>query len=220
MPRNADYQKERGERQQDRILDCIADQAKTTKQIAAELYMSRASVAIYLKRLMDSTPRHAHIERYELPTTGRATPFYRLGNKPDAVFQPYYVRKPKQPDRKTARIMDILELLTVPHTVHEICAEITLTPSGVRRYLQELKADKRIYIKGWRHPGKRGDLAPIYALGNRPDAPKRGESRSERYKREKADKDKYERILAKRRAADRAKAAASKPNTWLGALGL
>lgn len=219
-PRNADYQKERGYRQEERILAAIADEAKTTRQLAAELHISRASVAVYLRRLTISPIKHVHIERYEMLTTGRPTPFYRGGTKPDAVFQAIYVRKDKQPDRRTARIMQILELLIAPKAAADLAPLMTITISGTRRYLQELRADKRIYIKSWRHPGKRGDWAPVYMIGNKPDAPKPKETRAERHAKDKADADKYERILAKRRAASRVKTATSKPSNWLSALGL
>lgn len=209
-----------GEAQEERILAAVADEALSMAEIARELDMHMESVRVYIHRLRSGCIKHLHIACYEPNLSGRPTPYFRYGNKPDAVFQVKTVRKPKQPDRVAAKLQQAELLLAEPMTSGELGIALNIGVSRARMYIKELREDGKVFIKGWRHPGGRGDLAPLYMAGKRKDAIKPQESRSARYKKEISDPDRHERILAKKRAEYRAEAAASTPGNWLSALGL
>lgn len=92
------------------------------------------------------------------------------------------------------------------------------------RHLQHSEP-KRIYLQNYSHPGKRGNLAPVYAIGNKPDAKHPGRpSRAERRKREmaslKADPERLDLYKSKRSVKNkvyRMKQKGEKP-TWMSAL--
>lgn len=220
MKSGSHYLREIGEKQEERILDALVEAPISIYELGTRLDMQIPNLRRYLTRLMAGPIRHVHIEAFQRNQNGRPTPLYRFGNKPDAVFCPDKVRKPRQPNRTHANLRKAMEFLRSPRTAEEMGVEMCLSTSRARNYLRALRAEKKIHIKEWRHPGGRGDLAPVYWYGGRPDAPKPQETRAQRYAKDKADPEKYERILAKRRAADRVKAAKSTPNTWLSALGL
>ena len=133
-PRAADYQKERGYRQERRILAALVLGPKSTAQLQAELSMSRATVGIYIRRLV-AEPRRVRIGDYAAPPKG-------------------------------------------------------------------------------------GQPAPLFVLGSGQHARKpKAMSRREVFKRLKADTDRHERFLAKRRLLVRIKNAIRTPTTWLSALG-
>lgn len=135
MTRPADYQRERGERQEQRILAALKDGPMSTEQLVAHLFMSRAAVGKYIRRLI-AHPRQVRIYKYEAKSVrgGEKAPYFGLGDGQHA-------RKPKP---------------------------LTL---------------------------------------------------SEKFKQLKADPERHERVLAKRRIAVRLKRAAKTPNTWLSILG-
>lgn len=134
-PRAPDYQKERGLRQERRVLAALKTGPKSTAQLQVELCMSRACVGIYIRRLI-AAPRRVRIGAYDSsPKGGQPAPLFVLGSGPHA-------RKPKA---MTCR---------------------------------------------------------------------------EAFKRLKADADRHQRFLAKRRIVVRLKAATARPSTWLSALGV
>lgn len=100
--------------------------------------------------------------------------------------------------------------LTEPMSIHELSACVHLGQKAVRRYVSALrtKEQKEIYVAGHRilirKHGKPCPV-PLYALGNKPDAVFKAQSKaqnSKRYiERRKADLERWDKYLAKIRAA-------------------
>lgn len=204
-----------------RILDILASEPMTLRQLADKLGLSLDSLYIYRNRL-SSAPKRIYVSGYS-DTGARPAPLYAAGDLPDVEYVP--ARKPKlAEDRKTKQRNRLLELLKNDgeQTAEQAGIRLSLSTSRARFYINELRTSslKQAYIKRWQHPGKRGDLAPVYALGNRPDAPKPRTTRAQRYKQEKSDQDKYDHILDQRRTRYALKRASSKPRSWAYALGL
>jgi predicted ArsR family transcriptional regulator len=196
-----------------KILNALKDGPMDEVSLMPLLGLSRSGVNKYLSMLRKE--KQIRIAEYR-PTGRRPTPLYGLGNKPDAVFVATHVRKPRQPCRKTARREIIIAALKVkPRTAEELGVLIHTTVKAAREYLRELRApgNRMVYIKSYRPAPAAGFPAPVYALGNQPDAPLRQATRAERYIKDKADPAKYARMLERRRiryhAAKKAGATAS-----------
>lgn len=216
-PRGPNYQKERGERQEARILAACSETALSAKAIAAALNLHISGISIYTRRLMNE-PRRMHIAGHASNQAGRSTPLYKTGNLPDVPCIPK--RKAKLPDRVETQRNRILTAMSTPKTVKAIAKEIARSTSRTVTYITELRADRLVHIAGWEKPAGRGDLAPIYALGHKRDVRKPRQSRKERYKLEMQDDDRRDHILSQRRARTWKAKAARSPQSWLSALGV
>lgn len=213
-----DNNKARAAQHEARILELLAEQPRTLTQLATATGLSLDSMYLYRNRLV-AAPKRIYVCGHEA-TPARPAPIYAVGDQPDVVF--VAVKKPKLPeDRKDRARRLLLELLQEDaQTAEQAGIRLNLSTSRARSYISELRKQRKAYIKRWQHPGKRGDLAPVYALGNKKDAPKPRTTRAQQYKKEKSDPDKYDRILAHRRKLYAIQKATSKPQTWLSALGL
>lgn len=200
------------------MVTMLTESAMTVNQLADKMECSTANVYLYLERLR--ADKRVFIESHIARTDGgRPAPLFRAGDKPDAE----YIRKTKPRnkvpvDRLAVGIERVRAALSEPRTAEEAGQLAFMTAGRARHYIGLLRAADGCFIKDWRHPGKRGDLAPVYALGRGKDKPKPRQSRADRWKREKGDVHKIDRRNAKRRAAYAASKATAKPNTWLSAL--
>lgn len=219
MTRSPNYQKERGLRQEARILALLAESPQTTRQLAEALHMTTSSVFIYLKRLRQD---RVSIYDFTIPTgKGREAPIFALGKFPDAVYEPTSLRKPKSAEsRIVTQERRVIAALAVPMTAEQLGIAVCLSTSRARIYVSRLRALKQAYIKAWAAPKGQGDIAPIYALGKRGDAPKPRQSRASRYAAEMKDPDKRERRTSQRRTRHMLDKAAKKPQNPFSALGL
>ena len=212
------YANTRGALREKRILELLAAGPLSARAIAAELHLSLSGTLIYLSRLR-AAPQRVHVAGFDCIGSGRETPLYGLGELPDAVFEAK--RKPKQPVKRIdAQRAKTLSALATPMTAAQLGVILCISAGATVVYVTELRAQNKAYIKTWKAPGKRGDLAPVYALGNRLDAPKPRQSRADRYQKDKADREKYERLLAKRRMYHRLARARKTPQSIFSALGL
>lgn len=217
MPRGPDYQKDRSDRQKARIMDALADGPMNTKALAEKLHLSRTIILKYLHQL-GQEPRLVRVSGYD-DRHGRPAPIYALGSEADEVFVRQADRP--RPGRVAMRRQQIIDALTgSPMTCEQLSNIIGIQRSPIRNYLAELRNERRVHISGWTKAIKQGDIAPIYGLGNRPDAPKPRKSRQQRWKEEKADPERYDRIKAKKRAAYAVDVAVKKPQGIFAALGL
>lgn len=199
MPRDCNYQRDRGERQKCRILAVVDAEPLTAKEIAEAIHLTLSGALLHIKDLMEESPRRLHVAGHVPNSEGRPAPKYGAGDMSDAVYQP--IRKPKLPDRAEVRRTAVLVALKEsPLTAEQLGQKLNLSVSRARFYVQELREQGLAYIKSWLPPHGRGDRAPVYALGHKPDAPKRQQTRAETYRKEVSDPDKHERLLAKRRA--------------------
>jgi DNA-binding CsgD family transcriptional regulator len=215
--RAPDYQKERGERQEQRIIECLMAGPKTVTTLAALLAMSRCNAEIYMRRMHKAD--RIHIATYE-KRTGRPAPVWAVGQKTDAEYVPN--RRPSPVRTVAERVEQVKELLKAGHTSRELAEKLCVTRGRAQHYVQLLRKAGNVSVRiiGWRHPGHRGDLAPIYRIGCGEDAPKPRETRAQRYAKEKANPEKYERILRKRRVRHLVDMAKKRPNGIFGALGI
>ena len=190
--------------------------------MSAEIGITREAVLEHLAILIGSYPKLAHVSGHIASPHGRPTPIYLAGALPCVEYVSY--RKPKLPEpvvvTQVARILAALE--DGPKTTAQISQAISRSTSRVNKYLSELRATgaRRVYIKRWQHPGKRGDLAPVYALGSLRDARKPVQTRADRYRKETGSPELRSAMNAKRRATDMAKATLAKPHGIFAALGL
>lgn len=219
--RAPDYQRERGERQENRILATLKECPKSSQEIATTLAMSRCNVELYMRRMHKQS--RVHISSHQRRHSGRPAPVWAVGKREDAEFVPNKFPSPVQ--SVADRLVHVKEFLKSGCTSRELGIKLCVTRGRAQKYIQMLKeaavdGRKVIYIMGWRHPGHRGDLAPIYKMGNRPDVEKPKETRAQRYAKEKADEDKYERTLQKNRIRHRIAAAKKKPQGIFAQLGL
>lgn len=85
MKRRPGYQAARGERQIARVIAALQGEPMTTEQLCAELFLSRASIGIYIRRLR-AKPKRVHICKFDPPPNifGRRAPVFALGARPDA----------------------------------------------------------------------------------------------------------------------------------------
>lgn len=220
MKKNIDnhVNKNRGIEQMDKLALMLLDTPLTLGQISERMECTPENARLYLARLREDQRVfiESHISRCD---GGRPAPLYRTGSEPDAV----YVRKGKPRnkvpiDRVAIGIERVRAALTEPRTAEEVGQLAFMTAGHARHYIGLLRDAVGCYIKDWRHPGKRGDLAPVYALGKGKDKPKPRQSRAARWRREKADRQAIDARNAKRRAEYATKKAVSKPNTWMSAL--
>jgi hypothetical protein len=85
MTRPAGYQAARGERQIVRVVAALQEKPMTTEQLCAELFLSRASIGIYVRRLR-TAPKRVYICKFAAQPNvfGRRAPVFALGTYPDA----------------------------------------------------------------------------------------------------------------------------------------
>lgn len=217
--RGPNYQKERGERQKQRILDLVASEPMTAKQLAESIHLSLTAVLLHTKAMMRSAPRRLRIAGYVPSSIGKPAPLYGPGEAPDTAYDP--IRKAKLLDRvetKAALIRKHLE--EAPRTAEQLGNLAHMSPSRTRFYLRRLRDAGEVYIKSWAPPPGRGDLSPVYAIGSRTDKKKPKKTRAETYAKEKADPERLARIQAKRRARHTLEKYRKNPQGIFAALGL
>jgi hypothetical protein len=221
MTRGPDYQRERGERQEKRMLELLKEQPRTAHALAAAMHTGRSNVEIYIRRLRAKL--QIFKSDHEPRVTGRPAPVWAVGAGQDVEYVPKRISTPIPSTED--RVAQARKFLCSAHTSADLAAHLNLTRGRANRLIAILrtpdpKGKRVLFICGWRHPGHRGDLSPIYKVGSKPDVPKPKETRAQRYARDKADPEKYERILKQRRAGHRVTAAKSKPRGPWAALGL
>ncbi|MGZ7030181.1 MAG: hypothetical protein ACXVG9_12720, partial [Terriglobales bacterium] len=194
----------------------LLESPKTAKQLMIALSTGQSNVSIYLRRLKGRN--EIHICGHESSGIGRPLPIWAAGAGVDSQYVP---KRHSSPVKSLAeRLAEVKMLLQAGHTSRELGEKLHVTRGRAQKLIQTLREQVAVRIIGWRHPGHRGDLAPIYRLGKGEDAPKPRETRAQRYQREKANPEQYERIKMKRRARHHVDQARKKPNGIFGALGV
>lgn len=188
----------RGLRNEARITALLTGQQLSNQQIADTLSMCRDSAIIYTRRLRDCTPKRIYLSGWLHAPKGKPAPLFTAGDLPDLEYVP--TRKRKLHDRVQVQIKRITAALAKPKTAIQLAEAISRSLSRTHKYLTMLRDDRKVYIADWQHPGKRGDLAPIYALGKLPDVPKPQQSRADRYQKEISDPSRRFRMETARRA--------------------
>lgn len=125
-----------------------------------------------------------------------------------------------------AKIERILTLLEQPMTAHALSLAVPISKRWAHEYLRHLHAEGRIYIKAWaRDIAERERMYPreVWVAGAGVDAPRPPaltlmERKKRAWDRIKADEDRHERILARRRVMKVLKRPRPDPAAaWIGA---
>lgn len=156
----------RMDRQIDKIIKILGTTPMTVPQLAGALFVSDHSAGYYI-RLLHKLSR-VHISGW-LPTeANKPTRIYSAGFHEDVK---YVSKRKKSVD---TRVHDskakLLELLALPQTVKQLAERSGISTSRTRDFVAELKKEGRVYIKAWILPDAKGSQAPMYAVGNEPDA--------------------------------------------------
>ncbi len=170
------------ERQIARILAVIEHEALSAAEISARLFLSVTSVIRFVNRLLAEKPRARRLYiagwRDGVPIN-RPARLFRAGRQPDVRYVPMAERK--GPHRLHAqgerRRAEVLELLAMPQTTHQLSVRMGVSDSRVKAYIREHRAAGRIHIKAWVLPVYRGSQSAVYALGNQPDKPRARDAR-------------------------------------------
>lgn len=112
-----------------------------------------------------------------------------------------------------AKIDRILKLLAKPMTAHALAQALPLSKRWVNEYLKHLHANGRVHISDWvREIKERERMYPreIWLAGKGVDAPRPpalnlDERKKRAWQRVKANEDKHDRLLARRRVMNRIK---------------
>jgi hypothetical protein len=213
----------RRERLRSRILAAIKNDALTAQQLADRLHLTRDGINVCLQKMKAESPRLIHVSGYVYnPAGGRPAPQYRPGDLPDAVYRPSRASSRHAiVAEQTARAKS--ELKANPMTCVQLAQVMGLCAGRARLYIADLRANKQAYIKGW--ATQSAGTAPIYAIGNRPDAPKPVIDGKVRYARLKARHEKdddakeaYQRSQARRQLKNRIARMKFEPQTPFSAL--
>lgn len=169
------------------------------REVAAAMGLSRSGAQKYMNRMHEE--RMIHISGYCNPVTGGfPRPLFSAGRKPDAVYEPDRIKKPKrsvkQSDVTRARV---LVALSKPASGKEVARAAFVSYEQAMKYIKELLEEKQVYIDGWSKAPGRGPWAAMYARGDKLDVPQpKRETRRERYEKERASEEYVKRFNQRR----------------------
>lgn len=166
------FQKERGERQEARILAAIAGNDMTMRQLAERLSLSVDTVIIYINRLR-AAPKRVYACGFSPNGYAKPSQIFALGDLPCVVFG--------QGIGERHRVL-LKHWLKTPRTGAELELLMGLSRVSVMNYLADLRDAKPVrlvYIKEHRQVSGQGAQRPVYALGNKPDAVARRKTSAE-----------------------------------------
>lgn len=154
-----DFQKERGQRQENRLLALLEDGPMDAFQLSAKLHLSKFQTHTYLNRLMAEPNKRVFISGF---TSEHSQPrmLYELGCKKNVNV----VIVQKQ------RLIDGLRDLNEPTAVVDLAKRVKMNTLSARRYVSQLRKAKRIYIAAWGWSGT--SALPLYMAGRSEDASK------------------------------------------------
>jgi predicted ArsR family transcriptional regulator len=159
MTRGPDYQKERSERQEQRILEALRTGPMTAHQLSDRLHISRQCAQVHLRTLMKQPDRRVHITSFQL-SAGRPRVIYALGSGHDVKIERF------QQDR----ILDMLNEITVPQSAYQIAERMGMGYGNAKRYMRGLKKRRKIHIAAWLWSEK--TPFALYLIGYQKDMPK------------------------------------------------
>lgn len=134
--RGPNYQKERGERQQSRILEALAIAPASTVELSELLHMSRSCVHKHLTALQTKPNRRVRVVDFEVVVLGRPRSIYGLGKIRDVTIADVQCKR-------------ILAALTEEVSALELIERLNMLSGAVYRYLGQLLAKNKIHIARW-----------------------------------------------------------------------
>lgn len=211
--------------QERRILNALMTRPMCNNDLALHMGMGRSGAAKYTARMHAAKPKRVHIVGHRAPATGGyPRPIFAAGDGRDAVYVARFPSAPKKTavDRKGDAMGRIMKELEKGRTAQEIAKASFLAFSTVHKYMDEMHAAGwTIYVRTWRRTGELNQWAPVYAIGNKPDAPRPApKTRRDFYLAERADPNKVKKHAAGKQRSRMLQQLRAKPNTIFGALGL
>lgn len=153
------YQKERGERQEARILAALEDGPATIAQLVARLPMTRKTIHHYMQRLMAQPNRRVHITSLRI-NGGHPAYVYDLGDKRNCTINTYY----------RTMIVHHLETINVPISAAAIASTLGIDYKNVLKQMAVLKKGTKIYVADWMWSCR--TPCALYAAGKFENAPR------------------------------------------------
>lgn len=163
------FQKERGERQEARIIAALANGPMTSRQLAEKLSLSVDSIIIYVNRLR-AAPRRIYARGFAPNGYAKPSQIFALGDLPCVVFG--------QSIGERHRVL-LQHWLKTPRSGAELELLMGLSRVSVMNYVAELRASGKVYVESHRKMAGAGRQRPMYALGNKPDAVARRKTSAE-----------------------------------------
>lgn len=204
-----------------KILKALEQKPMTITELMPVVGLKYEGTAKNVRALYQA--RHIHVCGH-IRTNGNPHSIYALGDKTDAKMVPSKMAKDMGPRRLDAMLQKMVEFLREkPRTAAELGDLLHVCKGQARRYLNHLiKATPRcVYVSGWKPAPGRGNPAPMYALGDKPNAIKPKTTRIARYQKDKRNPERYERILLKQRQLyHEKKQAKNQPASVWAALGI
>lgn len=213
----------RGAYQRGRILAAIANEPLTAQQLADKLHLTKDAINLHLKVMKEASPRLVHVSGHVYnPDGGRPAPQYRPGDGKDAVYvktRSILQGRKEVVEQTFERVIALLQ--RKPMTAKELGDALDLAPARARWYINQLRTcePKRVYIKRF-SPNFAGYPAPVYAVGNKPDAVYTPKTRRQVHQEAMLDPDRRQRIQARTKLRHFIESKRKKPNGIFGALGI
>lgn len=165
----------RRERMESRLLVLLKGNPMSSRQLSKALHTDLSNVHIYVNRLMKS-PRRVRVCGFDPdpPSGCKPARLFGLGSAPDAKLVSKRAAARDRAPRVDRQLAAVKQLLKTPHTSVQTAQALSITESRARFYLRALRnADpKQAFIKSWNPPPTTGTWTPVYALGNKQDAPR------------------------------------------------
>jgi predicted ArsR family transcriptional regulator len=160
--RDPGYQKERGARQESRIIDALTEGPKTAHELEECLHLGLAQVQRYLKRLTSLPKRRVHVCGFDFSRPGAGMPRcrYDVGSKPSQRLA----------TSQKSRILAGLNASIHPSSVAQVALRISMDCDSARRYVRMLRKEGRIHVAAWEWADR--TPMPLYMAGKDEDAPK------------------------------------------------
>lgn len=157
--RQPGYQRERGERQEKRVLDALAVEPMTAYQLAEKLHLSRWRAHVHLTRLMKRPNRLVRVVSYQLGS-GRPRLVYGLGTGRDVSISEF----------QQARILKVLASAPAPWSAYQIAERMSMGYGIVKIYMRALKKASKVHVARWMWSNK--TPMALYLAGCGEDVPK------------------------------------------------
>lgn len=157
--RQLGYQRERGERQEKRILEALAVESLTAYQLAEQLHLSRWRVHVHLTRLMKSPNRFVRVVSYQLGA-GRPRLVYGLGTGRNVSISEF----------QQSRVLKVLASAPAPWSAYQIAERMSMGYGIVKIYMRGLKKAGKVHVAQWIWSNK--TPMALYLAGRGEDVPK------------------------------------------------
>lgn len=166
------FQRERGEFQRKKILALLSSGPMSSQNIADKVFLERTAVLLHIQELRRQGL--VRIAGHVMQSRSREIPLYGLGGEPDAVYVKAKYLQPKCYEEQRAKVRDAIlaQLEVSPATAPELAIFLGLSNPTIRKYLPKMQGAGLIHRAAWVKKEGGGIQVAIWAIGEKPDAPK------------------------------------------------